>query len=210
MRKQSFEPELTVESFVGWRVWAVTLGETWEADSEPVLRGAWGQAWPDPELKASCLHRPIRSRAFLPLLKRREKAVHATPAPDPACSCGIYARRANQPDDLWVSQIAHLPLAGGFIEMSGTVIEGSKGYRAERARIVGPLEVWVHCSECGEPASYVATNDRRFRGSCHRHAAGGASTREVADWMEYVIPSLGHRYQVPIMAAKGGDPIGHR
>lgn len=191
--------DFTVETFTGWRVWAVTVPRPWEDTAGPVLRGAWGRPWPSPELEAKCLRPPVAGGSFAALLNEREKGEHSDPVPHPPCSCGIYARRSDGSDDLWVTRIAHMPHAGGFIEMSGRVIEGSKGYRAQWARIVGPLEVWVPCAECGHDAATVATRDRSFRGSCGEHAESGEPVTDVEDWMASIVPSLGRRYRVPII-----------
>jgi hypothetical protein len=100
-----------------------------------------------------------------------------------------------------VTRIEGLPRVGGFVEMSGIVIEGSKGYRAQRARIVGPLEAWVPCGDCGETAETVTVEDGVFRGSCRDHRPPG-ETATVSDWFETVIPLLGRRYGLSIIESE--------
>jgi hypothetical protein len=143
----------------------------------------------------------VTTSGFGRLLYDMEKHEHPGPAPDPACDCGIYSRRPDRSDDLWVTRIDGLPRVGGFVEMSGIVIEGSKGYRAQWARIVGPLEVWVPCGDCGESAETVTAEEGRFRGSCRDHRRAGV-TATVGAWFGTVIPLLGQRYGLPIIESE--------
>lgn len=191
--------QLTIEPFVGWRIWAIT--DPWPSEEFEglVLRGAWGRAWPDVELEARCLRPPIRDSSFSALLNARETNEHSESAPHPYCSCGIYARQPGSGDEQWVVRIQHLPKAAGFIAMTGTVIEGSKGFRAERARIVGPVEVWVPCADCGDQAATVATTERDFRGRCRRHQNSEETATTVEEWTAMALSDLGQRYRVPII-----------
>lgn len=54
------------------------------------------------------------------------------PSPYPACTCGFYARYHHHAND---------GLTTGVIEVAGRVILGTKGVRAEKARIVA--HTWV-------------------------------------------------------------------
>jgi len=207
---QMQEAQLAILPLIAWRVWAITTSEPWEGVPGPVLRGAWGHPWPGPELEARCLNPPVRKSVFSAFLFGREKRAHQSPAPFLSCDCGIYARKPGDSDDLWVVRIAHLPMAGGFIEMSGVVIEGSKGFRAQRARLVGPVEVWVPCADCRSPATEIFIRDHLFRGRCNRHAAGDVPGMARDEWMDYVVPALGRRYRVPVVGVEEGVADGHR
>ncbi len=85
------------------------------------LTGAYGGEWHYRKLEAECCY----SSKFL-----TRWPVHEVPGPD--CSCGIYAYwrcRQGQGDG---------PAEGvyGVVECSGRIIMGTKGFRAQRARII--------------------------------------------------------------------------
>lgn len=54
------------------------------------------------------------------------------PAPDSQCGCGLYGWY----DPYWVAK-AHVGTTMGVVEFSGRILLGTKGFRAEKARIVG-------------------------------------------------------------------------
>jgi hypothetical protein len=59
-------------------------------------------------------------------------------APDPDCSCGIYALKPGVPLPYYALRRVTVE---GTVELSGRVIEATRGYRAEHARILGPLRL---------------------------------------------------------------------
>jgi hypothetical protein len=96
----------------------------------------------------------LRSAIVANEWERVDAAAHCTPLdtaewgrkgrhriPDPKCSCGIHAFK--QPiREVWIGAGVW---ADARIRMWGRVLEGHRGFRAERARIMAPLSVWIRC-----------------------------------------------------------------
>ena len=95
-----------------------------------------GQVWPDGQLIASCESDLVRR------LSGDAAVDHPGPAPDLDCLCGIYALKRS----MWPPPRHRAPLASGVVALTGRVIEATRGYRAERATIDGPLRVAVWCA----------------------------------------------------------------
>ncbi len=73
--------------------------------------------------------------------------------------CGIYAlKRAG-----WPVPRHRSPLVAGRVALSGTVIEGSRGYRAQHAEIVGPLTVGLHCAGTVEKELWTSRQEAGWR-----------------------------------------------
>lgn len=126
---------------------------------------------------------------------------HAEDAPEPACRCGIYA---------WKHGVAgtvppRRPHAVGSVHLSGTVIEGTTGYRARWATIDGPLELFLPCgsarsaSPCDSAPVVVRLSGADFVGACARHDEGGGWRMAAAEWRAAALVALGDRYLTPIM-----------
>jgi hypothetical protein len=114
-------------AIVGWRVWRVD-------PSYRLLSTLRDEVWePGRSLAASCESRH--------------------PAPDPACTCGVYAvRRPEQAQAYLVGrnnpEAVHRVL--GQVALWGCVVECEQGWRAERAY---PARLWVpDCPEAFEIA----------------------------------------------------------
>lgn len=110
------QPELQI---VGFRKWLLVGDEL----LSPLARTPWG---PEP-MRAQCLPRPSWVGRNWHLV-----SPHAGPAPDPACSCGLYALFA--PHRLWGPRGAGL--VPGAVVVSGRIEINGGGMRAECARIV--------------------------------------------------------------------------
>jgi len=75
---------------------------------------------------------------------------HHHRAPDLHCACGFYALR--EPPRTWMTP-RNVMLQ---VELSGKIIVGTKGYRAQHSQV---LAVYLGQCECGLPASHVAMID---------------------------------------------------
>jgi len=76
------------------------------------------------------------------------------PAPDPDCSRGVYDLKPGGPLPLYARRGVTV---AGTDELAGRVIEATRGYRAEHARIVGPLQLSsVRCDEAGSEIAFDA------------------------------------------------------
>ena len=189
---ESTEPALTMEPISGYRAWKLMPGTRL---GRPVMEALLGSrvlrsVWPSPHLEARCegrgwarLHGPER----LPVLD---------------CTCGIYALK-QRPDmeaeaGVWVV---------GEVALWGRVLEGSKGYRAEHAQVLGPLAVEMRCAHptgpttnCGAPPVVVVCRESEYLPRCetHRGAAGPAARLEPDDFMTAVGTALTRRYGVDV------------
>lgn len=212
--------QLTITPIVGWRTWAISRRRPWENGSGMVLRGAWGRAWPDVTSTARCLRPPTHPDATMGgFLDGLENASHPGPAPEPACTCGIYALKTEAVGAVRNPRLAGRPTISGFVELSGVVIEGEFGYRAQQAAIVGPLELAVPCAgveaegsaSCTEPATAVFTQDD-LKGVCAEHTRlpVEADPTELSEWVDQVVPQLEATYQAPIIYLEKGANHGHR
>jgi len=99
-------------------------------------------------------------------IERRSVAgvVHA--APHPNCTCGFYALPSKR--DLMMTYTI-MGNAIALVQLSGTVIEHEKGYRAERQTILQITDVPCgHGAGCGHgkdrgPAKYLVREDDKAR-----------------------------------------------
>lgn len=149
--------ESSAEPIIGWRQWRVTdhegtillgsmtIRDVWEADLViGVCRRLPGAARPGP--KPPALH----------------------PVPDLACTCGVYAHKLYQPRPAVFRAGVYV---AGPVALSGRVIEGTRGYRAERGRIVGPLDLGVHCAGA-----------RKFRSAAEGRCAASYPDGPIPEW----------------------------
>lgn len=211
--------QLTITPIAAWRCWAVSDRRPWEKGSGVVLRGAWGRAWTNVSVTARCLKPPIHPDATMgELLDGLENASHPTPAPDPACTCGIYALKTEAVGSIRNPRLTGRPTISGFVELSGVVLEGHLGYRAQEAAVVGPLELDVPCAgvagdgstECTKLVTKVFSRDG-IRGFCEEHATSAFATNQVelTEWVDQVVPQLAATYHTPIIHLEKGATNGH-
>ena len=105
-----------IEAFRGWIVDTTSRGGS--PVGEPLLRSVTRSTmWQSAELTATC-----------------EVGGHSPPVED--CTCGIYAVKTGIDVSAYARQRSWV---SGPVALSGKVIEGEIGYRAARARILGPL-----------------------------------------------------------------------
>ncbi len=163
----------STEPIDGWRVWNLRL----DRDGHPELlpAGSGVDAW-----------RPrhaVRARCGKPTLLR---AGRPHEAPDPRCTCGIYARRQLDRSPR-VTPSYPVPPVVGTVSLWGRVIEHEDGWRGAFAY---PSRLTLACTLClglepggGEPAAI-----HRFAGQlfplCATHAPGvqlpdGRRTRDA-------------------------------
>jgi hypothetical protein len=126
--------------------------------------------------------------------------------PAVSCRCDIYSHKPGHADD--GEGLPVVPRVRGWVELTGTVVEGTRGYRAEQACLVGPLELEVPCAgprnqsgHCVEPAVVVArTGVVSYRGRCadetHASRTGGTP---VEVWRAAAIEALTARYRVSVV-----------
>jgi hypothetical protein len=137
------DPERRDSPIIGWRTWNLS-----DDAAEPRLlpAGSGGRdAWePRRAVEARCAASPILTRTL-----------HPHPAPDPSCTCGIYASRSlddfERPRPAWPP-----PCVVGTVSLWGTVIEHERGWRA---RFAYPARLGLVCSMCAwfEPGPGVPT-----------------------------------------------------
>lgn len=98
------------------------------------------------------------STAAVPRPRRHE-------APDLKCQCGFYAVPADV--DPWADTHDYVTL---LVELSGTVIEHEKGYRAQHQRVI---ECQLPaCQFCGREAEVLDVREARmFTATCEAHVA---------------------------------------
>lgn len=116
-------------------------------------------------------------------------------------------------------RLSRLPRAGGLVELSGIVIEGRRGYRAERAELIGPLELDVPCAGtsasgdfCERDVEVVIDADHTPRGRCpwHSQPVDGADRLGLDDWLDSVVADLEAIYDTPVLTFEKGGGHGHR
>lgn len=129
---------------------------------------------------------------------------HGGTAPHPACRCGIHALKTDaiEAATLWEPDG---PRVGGFVKLTGLVIEGTTGYRAQRAEMMAPLELMFPCSfaECDQPAVAVSDCRSHYAGYCSAHVVDPTDLQSTDVWSERVIEQLETRYAGPILMFGG-------
>ena len=201
-------PLFTIEPFLGYRRWVVRPSSVVGGSvGEPVLGSAIvDHLWLEPEVAARCW--PGRRSRFDPLTPN----THTAPSLD--CRCGIYALRDPAGVD-WPLDAALC--VEGAVELFGTVLEGERGFRAQRARIVGPLEVRTVCEHglrrravrelCSAPPMLGVIRSDRYALACERHAAtllaGSGEPVELSALIAMVASRLEMRYRVPVVGEGG-------
>ena len=99
----------------------------------------------------------------------------------------------------------------GAVELSGRVLEGERGFRAEHARIVGPLEIALRqCGvpSCRQPAAAVDMAELFSLCSGHESLARDpwSGPKPVAEFAPMLQARLELRYGVDVVIDKGAQP----
>lgn len=220
-------PSLTIEPIFGWRSWEVTPRRPGEPGPRAVLRGQWGVAWAGSHHRAGCLRRGARTRTFLGRHGTATRSGNDHEPPALSCRCGVYAYRtravAQHDGDgpAWwapgrIPASPQGPRALGRIALTGIVLEGRRGYRAQRAVIAGALEIELACTgvpddgeaPCGAAAVAVVRRDAiSYRAVCARHVEqlfGLGRPVDVEAWLAAVVPALSARYEVEVVVSLPG------
>jgi hypothetical protein len=123
-----------------------------------------------------------------PLIRRPTKMAHNF---DPSCSCGFYARYF--PEDLLdMSATSNLNSVVGVIEATGRVAHGTRGFKAEKARILAicPVSTLLHPSKKTLPimAGYYGVPLLRNMEEIVRHFPPD----DVSDLINSIQPQVGN------------------
>lgn len=192
-------PSFTIDPFVGHRLWRVApAGRYGNEPGDPILTSATTSTiWEGPRHVAGC-----RTRLPLRIGRSTLRPHPEQPAPVLGCRCGIYAMKdPMRPPRPWM-------WAQGSVELSGIVFEGSRGYRAERARIVGPLEIiaGMGCRPaclkplCPRRADWIRIGPTLYLPRCddHLEPPGSFTNLPLMDFLDRVAESFAVRYGVTI------------
>ena len=189
------EPLFTIEPFVGWRRWIVAPAGN---EHEPMLASTIvGHRWESARMRAFCVPGD-----------RDEVLTDPHRAPHPRCSCGIYAFKEGPVGEPWTGVGVW---AEGTVMLWGRVLEARRGYRAEQARMIPPLSVWIRCEpEPGvlgwdgilcrrRPTTVVATR-RSYVPLCefHRRRVEGEIALTPEGFGAAVRQALSKRYQLEV------------
>jgi hypothetical protein len=187
-----------------WRSWHVVPDTPPGGQPVALLTGIFGFPWREPVIDAKCTE---QDRAVLGVDMAKQVDRHHRVVPDPSCTCGIYAGR----DELVRPRIARpprsRPLVTGFVALAGRVIQERDVYRAQQARIVGPLTLWLGRPPLSAAAvaralgrrprpQRVVTVRDRFEVVWTASRAG----TPVAEWLARTAGELARRYGVDVIA----------
>ena len=184
-------PQFTIEPFIGHRIWRLVPGTmAGDRPEHPLLQSATRTLiWEGPTVEASCLRR------------RRAMGPHTgEPGPALGCACGIYAlKRPQPPPRPWV-------WAQGRIALSGRVLEGALGYRANRGRVLGPMRMIIGAADpqclqpmCSRPATWMRIGPRVYLPRCDAHLR--PENRQITnlaldEFLRHAAVSFAERYGV--------------
>jgi len=186
-------PQLTIEPFVGHRIWRLVPGAIAGDRPERPLRQSVARSlvWEGPTVEAACLNR------------RRALRPHPTePSPALGCACGVYALKQPQPPPRpWV-------WAQGRITLSGRILEGSLGYRAGRGRVLGPMRLIIGAAKpqclqpmCSRPATWMRVGPRVYLPRCDAHLRPEnqqMASLPLDEFLRHATASFAERYGVEI------------
>ncbi|HZD79662.1 MAG TPA: hypothetical protein VE646_06445 [Actinomycetota bacterium] len=152
----------SIEPITGWRIWNLSLPR----GREPLLHpaGAGVDAWPR--------RKPVRARCGTPPLLWFTRRPHQ--APNPTCTCGIYASRSLDTFERPRPAYPPPPVIG-TVSLWGRVIEHELGWRAQMAY---PAQLRLVCSMCAwfEPGPGEPLVVHKFGGRlytlCEIHRGG--------------------------------------
>jgi hypothetical protein len=125
---------------------------------------------------------------------------HESKAPDPHCSCGLYAQTPNHVLPEWERRTRAVASASGSILMSGRVIVCQKGYKAEHARIESPVLIDVACQkDCDVRPTRVELPQpwTSYAAWCPEHDPPGHPGFVSVDadvWLRHAVTDLNERY----------------
>ena len=157
-----------IEPVIGWRAWALARTPAGEPELRPIIYS--GETWPAREVaRATC---PPHARS-------------GHRAPDPDCTCGLYA----------VDGLDRLPAVVGrdvtvigSVALWGTMVEHDSGFRAELGY---PDRIRLVCGTCWQAGAFspdvvgVAPTSRgTLLGLCERHARGVSDTEPAPRELE--------------------------
>ncbi len=200
------EPELPTvrtsrEPLVVWRTWLIVPERRPGGDVVPLLTGLFGFPWRTAELDAKCTIQDWDRTGApgRPTVDRHHRLI-----PDPDCTCGIYASRAALVEPELDLVPRGMPIATGFVELTGHILETDRTHRAQHARIAGPLTVLPGRMPLGTrfmtraPRPRTVVTDRHGYRTRWVDAAAG---RPYPEWRREVGRQLRHRYGVVVEGA---------
>ena len=178
---------------------------SWELVPGPrsvLLKGLLGFPWAERDVQAKCTRTEYAGRTglFGPLRVDR----HHTAVPAAGCTCGIYAME--EPETRLTSKgfLARRVLVHGFVRLSGRILYDGTLYRAERARIEGPLVIAVpgprrpRARRAGPAAACVFVEGERYRVAYGVWAKATRGAMALDAWHRTVANQLEARYGVPV------------
>lgn len=198
--------EASSRPIVVWRTWLLAPQRGPRVSIRPRLTGLYGFPWHDAEVEAKCTLRDradgyLASGAFT--LDRHHRVI-----PDPFCTCGIYAGH----DELATPRphpVRGVPFVTGFVELSGRVLASPDGFRAQRARVVGPLTI----TPGRAPMSAALALRLGTALKPNRVVAGPSEYRtlwrmsrshRLDAWLDQTATQLGDRYHVDVETSSAG------
>lgn len=172
-----------------------------------LLRGLFGFPWPERDVQAKCTQRDYAGNADVFGVVRVDR--HHPSVPAPGCTCGIYA--SEEPPHHWLTRryLARRVLVHGFVRLSGRVLFDGRRYRAEQARIEGPLVVAVpppgvrgrRRTRRRRNSAVVVTDGDRYRVAYGPWAKAARGGEGLETWHERVAEALAARYGVAVERA---------
>lgn len=199
-RRRAPAVERSQKELTGWRMWTVALDPDHDGpDFLPILASVSADAvWDRPHVAAQC--HPLGDGR-----RRRHDMVPAF-----RCTCGIYAMKDHQ--DLAINWRGLV--AVGQISMTGRVFEGTKGFRAARAAIAGPLWIRANCTgggryiPCPRPAVEITLDGATIHSACERHLPRRREPvgRPAEEMLEALVARLELRYGVDVRIDDGDEP----
>ena len=168
----------------------------------PILTGLFGFPWRNPLMQAKCTSTEQAGPADLFGTVRRDRMHRAVPSVD--CRCGLYA--TNEPHPGWLQRrsLRHVIVVSGFVRLSGRVLHQGTEYRAEEARVVGPLAISLPAP--GRLRNAAAPLGLRQQVRRIVESGGGFEVRyagrggvAVGDWLRDTSAALRSRYGVDVV-----------
>ncbi len=164
-----------------------------------LLKGLLGFPWPGRDVQAKCTEADYAHRTTLFGVSRIDR--HHAEVPAVHCSCGIYAME--EPETRLTSRgfLSRRVLVHGFVRLSGRILFDGTQYRAERARIEGPLvlavphprRAWVR-----RATTRVVADGDRYRVVRGPWASSSRPAVELDAWCQEVSGLIEMRYGVAV------------